>query len=69
MLESGTASNPLAISAVPAKGDPGMVEIGAAPSRGIVIPALSRHHVAASMSAPIRGPSVPLFLQNLSLLI
>lgn len=27
------------------------------------------HHVAASMRPPIRGPSIPIYLQNLSLLI
>jgi hypothetical protein len=68
MLESGIEIEPYALSAVPAEVDPAMVGFGVA-ARDTLLIRPRCHHVTASMRPPIRGPSVSLFLQNLSLLI
>jgi len=68
MLESATEIEAYAVSAVSAEVNPVMVKLAAvAGDTSFVHP--PSHHVAVSVGPPIRGPGVPLFLQNLSLLI
>lgn len=68
MVESGIEIEPYALSAVSAEVNPAMIRLGVAAGDTLLIRPRC-HHVAASMRPPNRGPSVPLFLQNLSLLI
>jgi hypothetical protein len=67
MLESANEIDPYAISAASAEVNPVTVKLGAVSADTLIRP--PSHHVAASVGPPIRGPSVPLFLRNLSLLI
>jgi hypothetical protein len=68
MLESTSDTKPYATSVVPAEVEPAMVKLAVAESDK-AFHRLLHQHVAALIRPPIRGPSLPLFLQNLSLLI
>ena len=68
ILESATAIEAYAPSVASAELNHAMGKIPAVVGGSLFI-SLSSHHATASNEPPIRGPSVPLFLQNLSLLI
>ena len=68
MLESATDIKIYAISAASAEVDPATAKIGVT-ATNTLFRRKPYHHVSTAMRPPIRGPSVPLFLENLSLLI
>jgi hypothetical protein len=68
LLESASEIKFYAVSACSAEVDPTMAKLPVGSTDwSLARPAY--HRVSASMRVPVRGPSVPLFLQNLSLLI
>jgi hypothetical protein len=68
MLESDTEIEPYAVSVVSAEVDPVMFKLDTVAGDTFFVHPASKH-VAASLWPSIRGPGVPLFLQNLSFLI
>ncbi len=68
MLESSTESKEYAIAAPAAEVNPARVQIAVSVNSALFV-SQPHSHLATSMSPLIRGPSVPLYLQTLSLLI
>jgi hypothetical protein len=68
MLESSPELQEYALAAPAAEVNPARVQIAASVSSAL-FSSQPHFHLAASMSPNIRGPSVPLYLQTLSLLI
>ena len=67
-LESSSEIKEYAVAAPAAKLNPVRVKI-AASANNVLFLSQSHYHLAASLSPNIRGPSVPLYLQTLTLLI
>ena len=68
MLESSPKSKKYAIAAPAAEVNPARVNLAASVNSTLFSPQ-PHFHLAYSMSSNIRGPSVPLYLQTLTLLI
>ncbi len=68
MLESSPTSKEYAIAAPAAEVNPARVNLAASVNSVLFSPQ-PHFHLAYSMSSNIRGPSVPLYLQTLTLLI
>lgn len=68
MLESSPKSQEYAIAAPAAEVNPARVNLAASVNSALFSPQ-PHFHLTYSMSSNIRGPSVPLFLQTLTLLI
>ncbi len=68
MLESSTEIKEYAIAAPAAEVNPARVQIAVSVNSALFV-SQPHSHLAASMSPLIRGPSVPLYLKTLSLLI
>jgi hypothetical protein len=68
MLESVTEKKEYVISAVAPELNPATVKLAVAASDTFLL-AQPHFHVGTSKGPPIRGPSAPIYLRNLSLLI
>lgn len=68
MLESSPKSKEYAIAAPAAEVNPARVNLAASVNSALFV-SQPHSHLAPSMSPNIRGPSVPLYLQTLTLLI
>lgn len=68
MLESSPTSKEYAIAAPAAEVNPARVNLAASVNSALFSPQ-PHFHLTYSMSSNIRGPSVPLYLQTLTLLI